>query len=115
MRPYERDEFTPGPGKHPVITARRDVRAHRGARLALALTGAKSSAELAMIAAAAGLASNIAALRALATEGIQKGHMALHHRATSPGAEAKGPTMAAGAEGRTGHGERDAARAHQGS
>jgi hydroxymethylglutaryl-CoA reductase len=72
------------------------LRAHRGARLSLALSGAKSSGELSMIAAAAGLASNIAALRALATEGIQKGHMALHHRATSPGAEAKGATVAAG-------------------
>ncbi len=58
------------------------LRAHRGARLALALSGATSSAELSMIAAAAGLANNLAALRALATEGIQRGHMALHHRAT---------------------------------
>ena len=32
------------------------------------------------LAAAAGLATNLAALRALATEGIQKGHMALHAR-----------------------------------
>ena len=34
-----------------------------------------------MVAACVGLASNLAALRALATEGIQRGHMALHNRA----------------------------------
>jgi hydroxymethylglutaryl-CoA reductase len=57
------------------------LRAHRGARLALDLLGVTDAAELAMVAAAAGLATNLAALRALATEGIQRGHMALHHRA----------------------------------
>lgn len=57
------------------------LRAHRGARAALAISGAKSSRELSMLAAAAGLASNLSALRALATEGIQRGHMSLHHRA----------------------------------
>jgi hydroxymethylglutaryl-CoA reductase len=59
------------------------LRAHRGARLALKLLRVHTSAELAMVAAAAGLATNLAALRALATEGIQRGHMALHHRATA--------------------------------
>jgi hydroxymethylglutaryl-CoA reductase len=58
------------------------LRAHRGARLALKLLGVTSSAELAMVAAAAGLSTNLAALRALATEGIQRGHMALLHRAS---------------------------------
>lgn len=56
------------------------LRAHRGAQFALTLLGASSSAELAMVAAAVGLATNLAALRALSTEGIQRGHMALHHR-----------------------------------
>jgi hydroxymethylglutaryl-CoA reductase len=56
------------------------LRAHRGARLAMALLGVREAAELAMVAASAGLATNLAALRALATEGIQRGHMALHHR-----------------------------------
>ncbi len=60
------------------------LRAHSGARLALRLLGAKSSADLAMVTAAAGLATNLSALRALATEGIQRGHMALHHRASGP-------------------------------
>jgi hydroxymethylglutaryl-CoA reductase len=57
------------------------LRAHRGARAALALTRAETAAELAMIAASIGLACNLAALRALATVGIQRGHMALHRRA----------------------------------
>ena len=39
-----------------------------------------------MVAACVGLASNLAALRALATEGIQRGHMALHNRAVGRGA-----------------------------
>jgi hydroxymethylglutaryl-CoA reductase len=59
------------------------LRAHAGARAALRIAGAKTAAELSMIAAAAGLATNLSALRALATEGIQRGHMALHHRARS--------------------------------
>jgi hydroxymethylglutaryl-CoA reductase len=56
------------------------LRAHPGARLALDLLGITEAAELSMVAAAAGLATNLAALRAMATEGIQRGHMALHHR-----------------------------------
>jgi len=59
------------------------LRAHRGARLALDLLGTRVAGELAAVMAAAGLATNLAALRALATEGIQRGHMALHHRATT--------------------------------
>jgi hydroxymethylglutaryl-CoA reductase len=60
------------------------LRAHGGARLALDLLGTRDAAELAMVAAAAGLATNLAALRAMATEGIQRGHMALHHRTAPP-------------------------------
>jgi hydroxymethylglutaryl-CoA reductase len=59
------------------------LRAHRGARIALAIVAVSSSRELAMVAAATGLATNLAALRALATEGIQRGHMALHRRAAT--------------------------------
>ena len=43
--------------------------------------------------AAAGLASNLAALRAMATEGIQRGHMALHARSVALGAGAVGPEV----------------------
>lgn len=59
------------------------LRAHPGARLALDILRVRSSSELAQVVAAAGLATNLAALRALATEGIQRGHMRLHHRATA--------------------------------
>jgi hydroxymethylglutaryl-CoA reductase len=57
------------------------LQVHAGARLALRILGAASASELGAIAACVGLASNLAALRALATEGIQRGHMALHNRA----------------------------------
>jgi hydroxymethylglutaryl-CoA reductase len=64
--------------------------AHPRVRLALRMLGVSSSRELAGIMAAVGLASNMAAMRALATEGIQKGHMALHARAVSHAAGARG-------------------------
>lgn len=56
------------------------LRVHPAARLALRMLGVTSARELAQIAAATGLASNFSALLALGTEGIQKGHMALHAR-----------------------------------
>jgi hydroxymethylglutaryl-CoA reductase len=56
------------------------LRVHPVARLALKILKVESSAELAEVAASVGLASNLAALRALATEGIQRGHMSLHAR-----------------------------------
>jgi hydroxymethylglutaryl-CoA reductase len=63
---------------------------HRGARAALQLAGVTDAARLAAMAAAAGLACNLAALRALATDGIQRGHMALHARAVARAAGATG-------------------------
>jgi hydroxymethylglutaryl-CoA reductase len=59
------------------------LQVHRGARLALRIIGVTSARDLGMIIGCVGLASNLAALRALATEGIQRGHMTLHHRATA--------------------------------
>jgi hydroxymethylglutaryl-CoA reductase len=56
------------------------TRVHPLARLALHIMGVASARELAEIIAAVGLAQNLAAIRALATEGIQRGHMALHAR-----------------------------------
>jgi hydroxymethylglutaryl-CoA reductase len=56
------------------------LRVHPGARLALKILGVERAADLGMVMACAGLASNMAALRALASEGIQKGHMSLHAR-----------------------------------
>jgi len=63
---------------------------HPGARLALELAGVTQAERLAAIAGAAGLATNLAALRALATEGIQRGHMALHARGLARAAGATG-------------------------
>jgi hydroxymethylglutaryl-CoA reductase len=53
---------------------------HPGVRAALAIVAPRDARELAVIVASAGLASNLAALRALAGEGIQRGHMRLHAR-----------------------------------
>jgi hydroxymethylglutaryl-CoA reductase len=63
---------------------------HSGARFALDLASAHTADRLAAIAGAAGLATNFAALRALATEGIQRGHMALHARKLARAAGATG-------------------------
>ena len=63
---------------------------HPGARLALELCGAHSAERLAALCGSAGLATNLAALRALATEGIQRGHMALHARGLARAAGATG-------------------------
>lgn len=64
------------------------TRVHPAAQACLALMGVESARQLAEITVSVGLAQNLAALRALATEGIQRGHMALHARqvATSVGA-----------------------------
>jgi hydroxymethylglutaryl-CoA reductase len=56
----------------------------------LKLLGVKTAAELAEIIVSVGLAQNLAALRALATEGIQRGHMTLHARQVAIAAGAQG-------------------------
>ena len=56
------------------------VKTHPSAKVAMKILGVKSSNEFAEILAAVGLAQNLAALRALANEGIQRGHMSLHAR-----------------------------------
>jgi hydroxymethylglutaryl-CoA reductase len=56
------------------------TKVHPAAQAALKLLNVKHANELAEICVCAGLASNLAALRALATEGIQRGHMGLHAR-----------------------------------
>ena len=63
---------------------------HPTARIALKLAHVSSADDLAMLAASAGLASNLSALRALATEGIQRGHMSLHARSVATAAGASG-------------------------
>jgi len=56
------------------------TKVHPVARIALKILGVKTATELAEIMGAVGLAQNLAALRALAAEGIQYGHMRLHAR-----------------------------------
>ncbi len=56
------------------------TRVHPTAQVALKILGVASAGELAQVMAAVGLAQNLTALRALAAEGIQRGHMALHAR-----------------------------------
>lgn len=59
-------------------------------QIALKILGVKSSRELAEVVASVGLAQNLAALRALVSEGIQKGHMKLHARNVAVSAGATG-------------------------
>jgi hydroxymethylglutaryl-CoA reductase len=66
------------------------TRVNPTARAALKIMAVKSAAELAEIIVSVGLAQNLAALRALASEGIQRGHMTLHARQVAIAAGAKG-------------------------
>ena len=59
------------------------TKVHPLAKRALSLLEVESSKELAQIIVAVGLAQNLGALKALATDGIQKGHMALHSRSVA--------------------------------
>jgi len=63
---------------------------HPTAKACLKILGVKTARELAEVMGAVGLAQNFAALRALATEGIQRGHMSLHSRNIAMMAGAKG-------------------------
>lgn len=65
------------------------TRVHPGAQASLRLMGVDSAAELAEVIVSVGLAQNLAALRALATEGIQRGHMSLHARQVAIAAGAR--------------------------
>ncbi len=66
------------------------TKVHPTAQAALKLMGVTTAAQLAEIITAVGLAQNLAALRALATEGIQRGHMSLHARQVAIAAGAQG-------------------------
>jgi hydroxymethylglutaryl-CoA reductase len=66
------------------------TRVHPTARAALKLMGVENARQLAEIIVSVGLAQNLAALRALATEGIQRGHMELHARQVAIAAGAQG-------------------------
>ncbi len=77
----------------PLATVGGGVNVNPAARLALRLLGSPDGPGLARIAAAAGLAQNLAALRALVTEGIQKGHMRHHALRLAWLAGARGPQV----------------------
>ena len=66
------------------------TKTHPTAKAAIEVLGVKTATELGQVIAAVGLAQNLAALRALATEGIQRGHMALHARNIAVQAGASG-------------------------
>ena len=66
------------------------TKTHPLAQLSLRILGVKTAQDLAEIAVAVGLAQNLGAMRALATEGIQRGHMALHARNIALVAGARG-------------------------
>jgi len=66
------------------------TRVHPAAKQAIKLMGVQTANQLAEIIVSVGLAQNLAALRALATEGIQRGHMSLHARQIAIAAGATG-------------------------
>ena len=66
------------------------TRVHPGAKAALRLLNVQSAQELAGVLATVGLAQNLAALKALSTEGIQRGHMSLHAKQLAAAAGAQG-------------------------
>jgi hydroxymethylglutaryl-CoA reductase len=66
------------------------VRTHPIAKIAIKILGVKTANEFAEVVAAVGLAQNLGALRALAHEGIQRGHMSLHARNIAVAAGATG-------------------------
>jgi hydroxymethylglutaryl-CoA reductase len=66
------------------------AKTHPAAKAAIKILGVKTAIELAEVMGAVGLAQNFAALRALASEGIQRGHMKLHARNVAANAGATG-------------------------
>jgi hydroxymethylglutaryl-CoA reductase len=67
---------------------------HPAAQVALKILGVHSARQLAEITVAVGLAQNFAAIRALSTEGIQRGHMRMHARQIAVAAGASGSDVA---------------------
>jgi hydroxymethylglutaryl-CoA reductase len=87
----EDDGFLSGRMEIPMAvgTVGGSIRVHKLANLALRIMQVETATDLAKIMACAGLASNMAALRALATIGIQRGHMSLHARSVARAAGAR--------------------------
>ncbi|MBN1259795.1 MAG: hydroxymethylglutaryl-CoA reductase, degradative [Anaerolineae bacterium] len=74
------------------------TRVHPTAQIALKILRVQTARELAEIVASVGLAQNLAAIRALSTEGIQRGHMSLHARQVAIAAGALGQEITAVAD-----------------
>jgi hydroxymethylglutaryl-CoA reductase len=89
------------------------TRAHPAAAVALRILGPRSARELAEVVASVGLAQNLSALRALVTEGIQPGHMALHARQLALAAGASGEHVLRIAEQLVAEGQIRAGRARE--
>ena len=89
------------------------TRVHPTAKLALRILQVESAQELAEVVAAAGLAQNLAAIRALATHGIQKGHMRLHAKQLAVAAGATGKLVEQVVETMISEGNIRAARAEE--
>jgi hydroxymethylglutaryl-CoA reductase len=70
------------------------TRVHPTAQVAMKILNVSTARELAEVLACVGLAQNFAAIRALATEGIQRGHMRMHARQLAAAAGAVGPMVA---------------------
>lgn len=73
-----------------VGTVGGSIRVHPMSKLSLKILNVESAEELAQVIVAVGLAQNLGALKALVTDGIQKGHMALHSRSVAVAAGATG-------------------------
>ena len=69
------------------------IKIHPTAKTVVKILGVKSATELGEIVASVGLAQNLAAIKALATEGIQRGHMSLHAKNIASVAGAKGEEL----------------------
>ena len=98
------DVALPGGVEYPLLYGRLELplavgivggatRAHPVAQVALKILDVQSARELSEIMAAVGLAQNLAAIRALTTDGIQRGHMALHARQIAIAAGAQGTAV----------------------
>jgi hydroxymethylglutaryl-CoA reductase len=86
---------------------------HPIAKLALELLGVESSQTLAMVFSAVGLAQNLSAILALASDGIQKGHMKLHAKNLAISAGARGDQIDIIANKMTQEGRINASRAKE--
>ncbi|MFW5967420.1 MAG: hydroxymethylglutaryl-CoA reductase, degradative, partial [Persicimonas sp.] len=93
---YVEDEHLVGELELPmqVGTVGGPIRLHPTVQLVHRILRVESASELAEVMGAVGLAQNLGALKALATEGIQRGHMSLHARSVAATVGAKSDEMA---------------------